>query len=41
VLGYEATPGALQVALYGGSLLLAAVAAMAGWKWRASREAIA
>ncbi|MDO8860836.1 hypothetical protein Q6D67_03895 [Haliea sp. E1-2-M8] len=41
VLGYEATPGALQVALYGGSLLLALGAVAAGWKWRMSREAIA
>lgn len=39
VLGYEATPGALQVALYGGSLLFAIAAVAAGWKWRASREA--
>ncbi len=39
VLGYEATPGALQVALYGASLVLAAAAAAAGWKWRVSREA--
>jgi high-affinity iron transporter len=40
VLGYEATPGPLQVALYGGSLLLALGAVAGGWKWRTSREAI-
>lgn len=40
VLGYEATPGALQVALYLGSLVLAMGAIAAGWKWRMSREAI-
>ncbi|MFU8763112.1 MAG: hypothetical protein ACNA7T_01230 [Haliea sp.] len=37
VLGYEATPGALQVALYGASLLLALGAIAVGWKWRMSR----
>ncbi|MEQ9465630.1 MAG: hypothetical protein RJQ10_18365 [Haliea sp.] len=38
VLGYEATPGVLQVTLYGASLVLAVAAAAAGRKWRISRE---
>tara|TARA_R110002110_G_scaffold318658_1_gene531488 strand:- start:31560 stop:32348 length:789 start_codon:yes stop_codon:yes gene_type:complete len=41
VLGYEATPGALQVALYGGSLALAVAAVAVGWKWRVSGETTA